>query len=354
MVKWYFYAQNQGGKMNYTDFLQELAVDLQDEFKHRNRNVDVEIIDVTKPWGWEIGLRVSDGRDMCPILYPDKQYEYYQAGMNYLMILSLFVKEIEAALDELPERHGFNLMSLKENVSLQLINTERSRNYLEGKVHREIEDLSLIYRFNVELVNGRNGSFVVTEDMLKLMGLNEEELYHYAMERAPLNNPCQIKTISTVIREITDEDYEIEGECPLLVLTNYDALYGASVIMYPDVLERCANVINGDFYVIPSSVHECLLQPDDGDISLSELKTIVKEVNDTQILPEELLSYSVYHYDHKEKIFELGEKYQQRMDEKNKHSVLEGLKSKQKSVDDNGHPRKTQDLGTRRNYGLSL
>lgn len=258
--------------MNYTEFLRELAVDLQDELNQRNRDTEVTIIDVEKP------------------------------------------------LDEIPEKHELDFMALKDNISIQLLNTERSSHYLEGKVHREVEDLSMIYRLNMELRDGRKGSCVVSEAMMHLMGLDEDELYDLAMEKAPINSPYQIKSISEAIEEITNE--EVVPSCPLMVVTNDESIYGASVIMYPDFLDHCANVLNSDFYVIPSSVHECLLQPDNGQLKLDELKAIVKEVNDTQLSPEDLLSYSVYHYDHKEKIFEPGETYEARMKEKAKQSLM--------------------------------
>ena len=59
--------------MNYTEFLRELAVDLQHELNQRNRDTEVTIIDVEKPWDWQVGLQISDGRNVCPIVYPDKQ-----------------------------------------------------------------------------------------------------------------------------------------------------------------------------------------------------------------------------------------------------------------------------------------
>lgn len=338
--------------MNYTEFLRELAVDLHDELNQRNRDTEVTIIDVEKPWDWQMGLQISDGRNVCPIVYPDKQYDYYRAGMNYQMIVDLLANDVENALDEIPEKHELDFMALKDNISIQLLNTERSSHYLEGKVHLEVEDLSVIYRLNMELRDGRKGSCVVSEAMMRLMGLDEKELYDLAMEKAPINSPYRIKSITEMLEEMTNE--EVFPSCPLMVLTNDEAIYGASVIMYPNVLEHCSTVMNGDFYVIPSSVHECLLKPDNDNVSLEELKAIVKEVNDTQLSPEDLLSYSVYHYDYKEKIFEIADKYEARMKEKAKQSLLGNLESKKHDVARDDHLRRNQDIGCRRTQGGSL
>ena len=57
--------------------------------------------------------------------------------------------------------------------------------------------------------------------------------------------------------------------------------------------------LEDDFYVLPSSVHEVILVPDHVAGSEKELRTMVHEVNHTQVEPEEILSESVYHYDRK-------------------------------------------------------
>ena len=56
--------------------------------------------------------------------------------------------------------------------------------------------------------------------------------------------------------------------------------------------------------------------PDDGVTSLRGLEDMVHEVNRTQVDPSEQLSDSVYHYDSKERIFELGSKFEDRKAEK--------------------------------------
>ena len=58
-------------------------------------------------------------------------------------------------------------------------------------------------------------------------------------------------------------------------------------------------MIGGNFYVIPSSVHECLLVPENSRVSPEELCDMVSEVNRTVVSEDEVLSDSVYHCDAK-------------------------------------------------------
>ena len=55
-----------------------------------------------------------------------------------------------------------------------------------------------------------------------------------------------------------------------------------------------------------------LLVKDDGAVNFNDLKSMVEDVNATQVAPEEKLTDSVYHYDSKEHIFELAEKFEAR------------------------------------------
>ena len=83
----------------------------------------------------------------------------------------------------------------------------------------------------------------------------------------------------------------------MYVLTNKQKMFGAGVIFYPGILELIESILGDHFYILPSSVHECILVPDQGQYSRIELKRMVKEVNDSQVEDEEILSYEIYYYD---------------------------------------------------------
>ena len=44
---------------------------------------------------------------------------------------------------------------------------------------------------------------------------------------------------------------------------------------------------------------DCILVPDSGQFTKKELETMVREVNETQVEDEEVLSQNVYYYDSK-------------------------------------------------------
>lgn len=81
----------------------------------------------------------------------------------------------------------------------------------------------------------------------------------------------------------------------MIVISNEKKMNGASVILYPNVLRDLWEQ-NGDFYLIPSSVHEVILIKDSEDIKEKELNLTIQNVNQTQLLLEEVLSNHAYFY----------------------------------------------------------
>ena len=82
----------------------------------------------------------------------------------------------------------------------------------------------------------------------------------------------------------------------LLVLTTDNGLLGAAALYYPDVQSRISEIVGGDYYVLPSSVHEVIIMPDDGKLDPKELANMVKEINEHQVLPNERLGNRVMHF----------------------------------------------------------
>lgn len=54
------------------------------------------------------------------------------------------------------------------------------------------------------------------------------------------------------------------------------------------------------FVIIPSSVHELLAVRTDG-VEPEKVKKMIRDMNSTQIDPEEILSYSLYRFDRQSK-----------------------------------------------------
>ena len=84
---------------------------------------------------------------------------------------------------------------------------------------------------------------------------------------------------------------------PMYVLTNQSKLDGAGALARDGVLDKIGDLMDSNFYVLPSSIHEVLIVPDNGNMQTKEMENMVREVNASQVLPEDLLSDKVQYYD---------------------------------------------------------
>ena len=84
----------------------------------------------------------------------------------------------------------------------------------------------------------------------------------------------------------------------IYVLSNESGMYGAGTIFYPDVLKEIADNMETDLFIITSSVHEALIIPNPNcNVDVEELREMIKEVNETAVKDEEVLSDNLYMYD---------------------------------------------------------
>ena len=102
------------------------------------------------------------------------------------------------------------------------------------------------------------------------------------------------------------EELELPEKDKMYVLSNKLKNYGAACIAYPYILDMLAGVLKENFYVLPSSVHEVIIVPESSQIRQSELERMVREINETQVPEEEILSNHAYFYYAQEGKLQLG------------------------------------------------
>ena len=261
----------------------------------------------------------------------------YEDGVAYQNVVERAVADIEKHID-------FDITSIwdyrrtKEMLSMEVVSAERNAHVLENVPHKIMEDLAIVYRVNV--IDG--GMVLVNNNLLDLYGTSPEQLHMDAVKNAPIIKPVVLKGINQVLTEMMSPeekqsmDLDAMGLDEMMyVATVPDKIKGAGVLAYDTFLDDAARKLGGDFFILPSSVHEILLIKDDGEASYVELEHMVKEVNATEVSEDEKLTDSVYHYDSKNKVFELGEKYEKRRKQEKiseKGSVLKDLQEKQTST----------------------
>ena len=81
------------------------------------------------------------------------------------------------------------------------------------------------------------------------------------------------------------------------IITNKERMFGAINIYNEDCIKQVQEILGTkNFYVLPSSIHEVICVSTEG-IEIDDLLTMVTEVNQTQVRPEERLGDFVLYYD---------------------------------------------------------
>ena len=217
-----------------------------------------------------------------------------------------------AALNDYSEVRG--------RLSMEMVETGRNTGGLRHIPHEEMEDLSVVCRIVV---------------VLDHYGITKEQLMSDAKENAPKILPASVNSLSEVLGIPTDP-----GAKDMLYVASVEGMsHGAGVLAYPGFLDNAAQKLGGDFFILPSSIHEVLLMRDEGNITAGELQNIISSVNQNEVSPAERLSNHAYRYDSKEHVFELAERFEERKrenperaSEKSRGSVLTKLQDRKSEI----------------------
>ena len=338
--------------MNYEEFKNEFVDALQERLYEGGNEVSINVNTVEKMNETYEAITITPaGSNIGMNLNLEAFAAAYENGVPFDEIVEQVTQNIENHLSNMPT---FDVQALtdyeqmKDKLSMEVVASDRNAELLTKVPHQEMEDMAVVYRFVMESDEAGRASILITNELIDRMGVTPEQLHADALENAPEIRPAVIKGMNEVMIEMMGPDAaamfgmdELPQDEKMFVATVPDKVAGAGVIAYQNFMNEAAERVGGDFFILPSSTHEVLLVKDDGEANFRDLKAMVEEVNATQVAPEEKLTDSVYHYDSKEHIFELAEKFEARQQAKEaeissekeeKGSVLGDLKAKKDEV----------------------
>jgi len=150
----------------------------------------------------------------------------------------------------------------------------------------------------------------VTNQMMEDYSVTPEQLHQDAIANTPRIFEPKVQSMMEALTGIPEEDPQ------MMVVTNSQGSLGASALFCEGIMDKAAEHMKGNYFVLPSSIHEVLLLPDDGTMDREVLEAMVQDVNMTAVSPEDMLSDHVYHYDAKDHVLEKAETYEHRMEQK--------------------------------------
>lgn len=262
------------------------------------------------------GLQITgNGLDIAPVIYIDRYYELYEKGEETIesvaaCVMDTYNRERSDGIMQVDMRKFLSYDRIRETIVYKLVSTRKNSELLEDIPHIDFMDLSIIFQCLISREEPEMATILIHNVHIKLWDVTTEELYAAAEENTRKLLPYEIRSMTEVLHEIMEEDPEQAGhsECeaeladnvPMYVLSNKNRVEGAICMLYPGLVCDIADKFGKSLYIIPSSVHELLIIPTEDTGECAEIKSMIREINDTQVSPEEILSYSLYYYDREE------------------------------------------------------
>ncbi len=279
--------------MNYTKFMGFAKSHVKDYLPEEYKDAEVTLMPVKKLDEEYIGLTVRQKEQIsAPIVKLEAFFKRFQENETMESLLKemarLLQTEPPMILD--PDLLG-HYDQVKPLLFIRVSSAEKGEAIQKDSPHQVIGDLLITYHIYVSPSGDGWFSTRVTNEMLSTLGVSAETL---ALD-AYLNTPKLFTPkLESLLEAVTGEK---EEDPNMLVVTNEDTAYGANALFIPGMMEDISTKFGGNFFAIPSSIHEFIVVVDDGRVTGMELKDMLKVANETVVEPGDILSYNLYHYD---------------------------------------------------------
>ena len=254
--------------------------------------------------------------NIAPTIYMDDYYNDYKNGRPVMEIIA----EIENIYNTYKLEHNFDVNSITDfnhvqgKICYKLVNKDKNKELLLDVPYIQFHDLAIVFYVVVSEDSDRTGTITVRNNLMEMWGNPDiNELYRIAKNntqkryKGSVFNMIEIMgeiishNVDNIEPNIVDDFFEMnftyeDNMIPMFVATNSKKVNGAGVILYEGLLKTFAEKIGSDFYILPSSIHEVIFVPANGDMDVRYLIQMVKEVNATEVSPSEVLSDNVYKY----------------------------------------------------------
>ena len=261
--------------------------------------------------GIAIKPKVQGKSFIAPTFYMERLYAQYEENGSFEQTMAEQAVYLEESIKFIPKNIlSMDFTKVKEKIIFQIVNTAENAELISRCPHRNFEDLSVVYRAITGISKSGVSGFLITNDIAQAENMTEEELYGYAYENTKRLFPFKSERIEVMMRRLMRkwgaDETEIKEAFPgytktpererVYVVTNRHDFFGATALLYTDVIGEVAEKIGTDCYILPSSVHDLIVLSADAYYKQNKLANIVKTTNSESVRPSERLSDSVYLY----------------------------------------------------------
>ena len=236
------------------------------------------------------------GENIVPTVYIENFIDIYSVREIAKEIIAAHV-DARKNLPYIKPEDCTDISKVIDKLCLRLVNFESNKELLKKIPYYKFYDMAVILVIELSDTMSIKVTNEIFNDWIKRF--NSDWLFDIAKTNTKKNHPENIRSLIEIMAELMGLPVDILKEVEnkeMFVLTNNTKMYGATTLLYTDTLEKCAEMFNGDFAILPSSVHEVILVPIDERVTIEELNEMIIDVNENEVRDEDILSDHAYIY----------------------------------------------------------
>lgn len=295
--------------MTFTEFCISCKENVKMNLPEQFDNAMVELHTVPKNNNVEkVALLIKENEsNISPTLYLNDHFEAYQNGYSMedisKEIVSIYSKAMKDK-DNIYLSDISNFESVKERIGMKLVNTKMNEKLLSVSPNIKKEDLSAVFIVHFPVLeNDASATALINNDLMNSWGVDKHTLFELAQENVLRDNPPLLTSMEDTMMAIMFEkeppnrlnDATLDTT-EMYVLSNKTKVNGAAIMIYPQIMSNIQKQLGTDYYILPSSIHECLILSKNGPMTAKELQNMVQEVNANEVDKMEFLSNNVYEF----------------------------------------------------------
>lgn len=299
---------------NYELFIGQLTNTI-----YETTDIPLENIKFVKKDGGEllniIFAEHDDAYEVCSV-HVEELYVAYQNGIRLNTIVDYICSDVLHAksiyvYDKTKELMDYD--TAKSRLFVRLINYDRNADILRDVVHKTLGDIV----FTVYAIVDENEFGIVSTKVLKSMvkkwDKNEDDIFNEAIKNTYYLTPPRIYKWEGVLcdesyagesfmndEDICDLDKSFSGN----ILSTTRKTNGAVAVFLPGVAERIAELLDSDFYMVFTSIHEVMIHSTGSGVDPKDLKLVLQDTLRKVTPSSDYLTEKIYKYNRRTHKFE--------------------------------------------------
>lgn len=297
---------------NYELFIEQLTNGI-----HNITDIPLENIKFTNKEGDRLNITFAehdDAYEVCSVRV-DEVYKAYHEGAKLNAIVNYISNDVLHAknyniYDKTKTLIDYD--TAKSRLFVRLLNCDRNSDILKNVVHKTLGDIAPTV---CAIVDNRENliSTKILKSMVEKWRKTETDIFNEALENTYRAMPPRIYKWEGVLCDesyagesfMNDEDVcDLDKSFSGNILSTTRKTNGAVAVFLPGVAEKISELLDSDFYMVFTSIHEVMIHSTGSGVDLKDLKLVLQDTLREATPSSDYLTEKIYKYNRRTHKFE--------------------------------------------------